>query len=231
MSIDSIIERVRAEAAQRRAPGIARPQAAADTAHRGLLGPLPAEIESLPRPLALPRYLAYHDETFLRVAFRELLGREPDESGWQTYRDRLRNGDLSKLEILAAIRFSDEGRRVNVPVPGLGRAWQLRRLFRIPVLGYVLEVANLIVRLPALAKNYERLEADLNLRFAQVHQAFRQEVIGPLAAKADKVSVAELERQTARMAFHKASQREVLELARRVEALEKREPGTDRPEA
>jgi len=70
--------------------------------------------------------------------------------------------------------------------------------------------------------NQQRFEADVHRRFAAIHEAFRLELLGPLGAKADKVSIAELHRQTARMAFNKVDREAMLDVERRLKALEAR---------
>ncbi len=222
-SLEEVIRRVKEAAAERslRAGGEA---AAAEPAiaHRKALAPLPPEIDSLPRPLTLAHYQAFHDETFLRLVYRELLKREPEPAAMAEFLGKLRSGAASKLDVVAGVRYSEEGRRAGVEVPGLQRAWRIQRLFHLPVIGYALQVLNAIVRLPAVIANHQRLEADVHRRFANVHEAFRQELLGPLGAKADKVSIAELHRQTARMAFNKVDREALLDVDRRLRALEER---------
>jgi hypothetical protein len=65
-----------------------------------------------------------------------------------------------------------------------------------------------------------RLESSIERRFAGGHRVFRLELIGPMEAKAGKSAVAELDRQAARVAFNYVSREALLELERRVEALE-----------
>ncbi len=219
LDLDSLIQRVRDEAAARKFPA-ACAASAPDTSHRNLLAPLPPDLESEPRPLPLSRFLAFHDETLVRLTYRELLGREPERDAAASYADRLHAGTLSKLDFIAAVSHSTEGRARAVPVPGLDAALRRERLFRLPVAGPLLRIAVLVLNLPALEANLRRLESSVERRFAEVHRVFRLELIGPMEAKADKSSLAELERQTARVAFNKANREALLELERRVEALE-----------
>ena len=228
--LDEVIRRVKEEAAERslRACGAGAP-AEPSIAHRKALAPLPADLDGLPRPLTLAQYRDFHDETFLRLVYREVLKREPEPAAMAEYLGKLRGGAASKLDVLAAIRYSEEGRRAGVEVPGLDRASKLNRLFRLPVIGYALQVLNAMVRLPAVMANHERLEADVHRRFADVHEAFRQELLGPLGAKADKVSIAELHRQTARMAFNKVDRETLIDVERRLKALEERLKANEGP--
>lgn len=103
--------------------------------------------------------LGFHDEAFVRNAYKVILRREPDDSGFVKYLENLRSGRYSKIDILRSLRFSPEGRNANVPVKGLGRLTVFRKLYRVPVAGYFLRLVVAIVRLPVLITNHRRLES------------------------------------------------------------------------
>src|SRR2546429_7684955 len=84
--------------------------------------------------------LPYHDHTFIWNAYRAILKREPDEAGLQQYLKNLRSGRFNKIDVLASLRFSPEGKSRNVRVEGLTRPALIRRLYRVPVLGFLLEM-------------------------------------------------------------------------------------------
>jgi O-antigen chain-terminating methyltransferase len=65
---------------------------------------------------------------------------------------------LNKIDILANIRFSIEGRNYGVRIDGLAWPAYLRRLYRIPVLGYLLEMVVGIARLPAWIRSQRQFE-------------------------------------------------------------------------
>ena len=69
-----------------------------------------------------------HGETFVRNAYRALLRRGPDPEGLGHFLALLRAG-RSKLAVLGGIRYSSEGRRVAVHVPGLYRRYLAERIF------------------------------------------------------------------------------------------------------
>lgn len=131
---------------------------------------LSPQISSLP-PLKLQpelekrdRYhlndlLGFHDEVFVRNAYKAILKREPDDSGMAHFLKNLRNGRYSKLDVLSSLRFSPEGQNTNVQIEGLGRRSVLRRMYRVPVAGYFLRLAVAIARLPVLITNFRRLES------------------------------------------------------------------------
>jgi SAM-dependent methyltransferase len=131
---------------------------------------LAPQISSLP-PLKLQpelekrdRYhvndlLGFHDEVFVRNAYKVILKREPDDSGMAHFLKNLRNGRYSKLDVLSALRFSSEGENVNVQIEGLSRRSVLRKMYRVPVAGYLLRLAVAVARLPVLITHFRQLES------------------------------------------------------------------------
>lgn len=65
--------------------------------------------------------LKFDDETFLRLAYNAVLGREVDKSGLNTYLRRLRRG-YDKVKILNELRASEEGKRQGFEIEGLEEA-------------------------------------------------------------------------------------------------------------
>lgn len=109
----------------------------------------------------LDELLQYHDRQFVWNAYRALLKREPDEEGYQGYLAQLRRGRRNKIDILASLRYSPEGERASVEVEGLKtRAW-FRRLYFVPVVGYLAELVVSLVRLPVLLRHQRQLENHL----------------------------------------------------------------------
>jgi O-antigen chain-terminating methyltransferase len=103
--------------------------------------------------------LGFHDEAFIRNAYGAILKREPDDSGFAHFLKNLRNGRYSKLDVLYSLRFSPEGQNANVPIEGLGKLSVLRKAYRVPVVGYLLQLAVAVARLPVLITNFRRLES------------------------------------------------------------------------
>lgn len=112
--------------------------------------------------------LGFHDETFVRNAYKAILRREPDDAGLAQYLGNLRSGYYSKIDILASLRFSPEGRIANVPIAGLGRPATFRKLYRVPVFGYLLRLMVAIVRLPVFITNHRRLESHITAQLDRV---------------------------------------------------------------
>jgi O-antigen chain-terminating methyltransferase len=105
--------------------------------------------------------LKYHDSQFIWNAYRAVLQREPDEPGLNGFLQKLRSGRWNKIDVLARLRFSPEGRRKNITIDGLQPRAMFRRLYRLPVLGYVAEWVVNLVSLPKLVRNQRSVEAYL----------------------------------------------------------------------
>jgi SAM-dependent methyltransferase len=103
--------------------------------------------------------LKYHDRDFVRNAYRAILKREPDESGFRECLERLRSGDINKIDVLASLRGSAEGKQNNDVIEGLKLPANIRSLGSVPILGYLLQLLVAIVRLPASIRDRRQFEA------------------------------------------------------------------------
>ena len=79
----------------------------------------PGSLDMSRRHYELHELLQYEDHEFIWNAYRALLKREPDESGFRGFLGRLRRGERTKIDLLASIRYSPEGRRKHVSINGL----------------------------------------------------------------------------------------------------------------
>lgn len=107
----------------------------------------------------LDALLSGQDEEFISQAYVILLGREPDSDGMSSYIARLRNGAISKIDILASIRYSQEGKERGVRVKGLMRRFLRNKLLGIPIAGFFVRYALIIVNLPGIISRIEKLDA------------------------------------------------------------------------
>ncbi len=103
-------------------------------------------------------FLALGSEGLLDAAYRTLLNRPPDPRGAARYRHALRTGRRTKIEVLGRIRFSREGRRHGVAIPGLLPAFAFALAYRVPIAGAVLAGASALLRLPAHLRDRAPLE-------------------------------------------------------------------------
>ncbi|HVG33006.1 MAG TPA: methyltransferase domain-containing protein [Pyrinomonadaceae bacterium] len=103
--------------------------------------------------------LKFHDREFVRNAYRAILKREPDDAGYAEYVENLRSGRFNKIDILASLRFSPEGRGKAVELEGLTFPAFVRRLYRVPVVGYLIEWTISILRVPMLLRSQRQFES------------------------------------------------------------------------
>lgn len=103
--------------------------------------------------------LKYHDRDFIRNAYQAILKREPDEAGFLHNIRLLRSGVFNKIDILASLRYSDEGKGAGVKITGLKLPATIRALERIPVLGYLLQLVLAFVRLPLMIRSQRQFQA------------------------------------------------------------------------
>ena len=102
--------------------------------------------------------LRFHGEEFVRIAYRALLLREPDQSGMAHYLESLAGGRFSKIDVLASLHSSPEGRQNPVKLAGLWLPLTVGRLERIPLAGNVIRLMVALVRLPRLLERHRQLE-------------------------------------------------------------------------
>ena len=170
LDLPELMEKIRVRAEERRANSVVNTAAilARVLAGNGAGAIMPASIPATdfslqPQFETRDRYrvedfLCFNDHIFVRNAYRGILQRDPDDTGFAQYLEALRSGRLNKLDILARLRYSPEGRARDVSIDGLKGA-QWRRLYRVPVLGYLLELSVGLVRLPKLLASVRQLEA------------------------------------------------------------------------
>ena len=127
-----------------------------------------AETSALPGPTNghLPQknhyhvndLLRFHGDEFVRNAYRALLGREPDQAGMAHHLERLASGHVNKIAVLASLLSSPEGRSTQVQLEGLSLPVAVRRLGRVPIIGYFVRLGVGILRLPNLVQHLNRFE-------------------------------------------------------------------------
>ncbi|WP_189456978.1 methyltransferase domain-containing protein [Cognatilysobacter bugurensis] len=107
----------------------------------------------------LGELLAYRDRAFVANAYRAILRREPDPEGLVCHLSRLRQGAASKVEVLAALRWSPEGVSCGVHINGLLLPTLLQRWKRKRFVGPLLAWGHAFVRLPTIMSRLYLLEA------------------------------------------------------------------------
>jgi 2-polyprenyl-3-methyl-5-hydroxy-6-metoxy-1,4-benzoquinol methylase len=133
----------------------------------------PIRLQPLFHPHSDGRYhvndlLKYHDRTFIQNAYRAILKRGPDAAGYQSFIDSLRSARLNKIDILARLRYSAEGRAKGVDIEGLRLPALIRKAYRVPVVGYFANLLVALGRLPLMIRSQQQFEA---------HALAQQEII------------------------------------------------------
>lgn len=118
--------------------------------------------------------LQYHNQDFIRNAYSAILKRPPEAGGYQGFMEGLRSGRLNKIDILAKLRFSAEGRKKKVRIEGLLLPSIVRKAYGLPILGYLLNVTVGIVRLPSMIQNQRRSEAHSLAQFEMIVEHLNQ---------------------------------------------------------
>ncbi|MCL1634638.1 methyltransferase domain-containing protein [Luteimonas sp. SX5] len=181
LPVDEIMRRVRAEIVQR--GGIAFPDEAGTAGEAG--DPLwwrPA-ADRLPekREYALADLLAFSDADFVVTAYRVVLFRSPDEEGFRHFLSQLRLGNLSKVEVLGALRWSAEGRARGVHIDGLLAPYVMRQWRRKRVIGPLIGWLHAFARLGSLP---DRLAGAESAQARELQQLGRQ--LNHMGAQLDK---------------------------------------------
>lgn len=159
-SVDEVLRRVRFEIALRRGAAGPAPTASPGADHRQLPR-WQSDIEGFTQKseYVLDDFLRLDDSDFVESAYRGLLRRPADEAGYLHYLSSLRESRLSKVEILAQLRWSAEGEARGVHVDGLLLPYLLQKWQRRRFVGPVLSWLHSLVRLPALIR---RLQAQVD---------------------------------------------------------------------
>jgi 2-polyprenyl-3-methyl-5-hydroxy-6-metoxy-1,4-benzoquinol methylase len=126
-------------------------------------------------------FLIYYDQEFLENAYKYLLQRKIDTHGMKNYLSRLRNGSLSKTDILLMLYYSKEGRSKNVILKGSKKRFLLFKLYHLPLFGYLFKLIATLLSLPRMVETINRNDAyignalvqqrrDINHLFKELHQ-------------------------------------------------------------
>jgi O-antigen chain-terminating methyltransferase len=129
-----------------------------------------ADEDSRPLPTTLEGLTALRDRAFVEAAYRVMLGREADAEGCEHVLAGLRGGTIDKVGVLGDLAGSPEGRQRSVHIAGLDRRYRLRRLGRLPVVGWFIRTLEAALRLPALVQAIRRQQAAIELASVEAEQ-------------------------------------------------------------
>lgn len=169
--------------------------------------------------------LKYHDKDFIQNAYRAILKRGPDAIGYKAFIESLRSGRLNKVDILARLRYSAEGRAKQVEIEGLQVPAMIRKAYRVPVIGYLLNLGVALARLPLMIRSEQQFSAHVLAQQEMVVEHLNR-IDRTLPAHAEEVSRAlDLQSEPGRKLVDEQQQqlRELTEEARRQTDLQGRQ--------
>jgi len=105
--------------------------------------------------------LRFHDRVFIENAYRAILRRYPSESECSSSLTNLRSGRINKIDVLAMLRFSPEGDTKGIKINGLRSRAFIRRIGRVPVVGYVVRLIIALIRLPSFIRDQREFDSYL----------------------------------------------------------------------
>lgn len=167
--------------------------------------------------------LKFHGEDFVRNAYRALLLREPDAAGLAHQLHTLADGRFNKIDILAGLHYSPEGQRSGVTLRGLSIPVAIRRLGRLPLIGYLIRMIIAVLRLPRLLQNQNQFEFySLSLQERIVaHQNQYQKDLSDAVAQIQVKMLEAQQKATDQQQTIELASRQLEELAGRHSNLEK----------
>ncbi len=165
ISVDQLMHEIRATVARRGAEND-QPAATLDLSHGQTNGASAISLQSefnahLDDRYHVNDFLKYHGATFVRNAYLGILKRPPDQSGNDGFLSALASGELNKIDVLARLHYSDEGKQTAVKITGLALPAFVRKLERVPGFGYLLSVVIATVRFPNLHRQLRQTEFHL----------------------------------------------------------------------
>ena len=118
---------------------------------------------------SVAKLLSFYDEHFIYFAYQSILGRIPDKEGLSYYLKRLRSG-ISKIELLAQLRISKEGKNINASIDGLDKLVRQYKLSKMPIFGglFNFNKVNLAQSLSALENKVQILEQETKHRLLEM---------------------------------------------------------------
>ncbi len=123
--------------------------------------------------------LIYDDFDFINNAYQALFRREPDETATR-FVDALRQGHLTKVEVLGQLRFSHEGMHHGVHVDGLLIPYKLRTWRRKRYVGPML---GWLISLGQLGRLFDRQATHMAMASAEIQSC--RDVANTLAEQVD----------------------------------------------
>lgn len=206
IQVDELMHSIRKEVGRQK--GYLQNPGAVLSSVEGATDSLPLELPRLEEPFIEPGhkkvwhvndFLQYHDRQFVDMAYRFILKRHCDGAGAQHYLNGLREGVFNKVEIIARLRYSPEGRAGKVSIKGLLFSLSVELLGKVPVIGFMVRWCIALVRLPVFVKHFKTLEELNRIREQRLYRQMDQWADLLEAASANTVTCGVFDRAQARI--------------------------------
>ena len=133
-------------------------------------------------------FLRFHDKDFIKNSYKNILQREVDSNGMEYYLTHLRNGMLSKADIVVILHHSKEGKAKNVIIIGTKKRFILLKIYKIPLIGYIVRSIVTLLTLPKLIRRINQSEADIG-RELYKYSYNSKLIISDISTKVDKIEL------------------------------------------
>jgi|GEM_PF-739957 len=142
-------------------------------------------------------FTKYHDEAFIDNAYELILNRPADPQGKTNYLRRLRDGSVSKAQIIAFLHFSKEGRFQNITIEGAKGQYVLSVLYKLPFISYIVKSIVTVLTLPKLLQRINQHENYASSEFLNIknrHSQITEELKTKVSINQQKILKEEQER-------------------------------------
>ncbi|RKQ60624.1 O-antigen chain-terminating methyltransferase [Thermovibrio guaymasensis] len=124
-----------------------------------------SKLETPSSTYTIGDFMNYHDEEFIKFAYKAILGREPDPEGFRHYLGKLRSGEFTRTDVIVRLRYSQEGRAKGVKILGIGKRAIYSYLSHVPVLGFIIKTLKFFFTVPKFMKLMNFLENSIYRNF------------------------------------------------------------------
>jgi glycosyltransferase involved in cell wall biosynthesis len=129
---------------------------------RGAIQGAPLAGEGLPamhmESVHLDELLQYEGTAFVQSVYRAVVHREPTNKEMAREIQKLHAGHVDKIELIAELRRTPEGREINTRIDKLAFSAGLRSVYRLPLVGWAARIAISVLRLPVAQRRQRQFE-------------------------------------------------------------------------
>ncbi len=166
-------------------------------------------------------FLKYDEKTFIKNAYKGILLRDADEQGLNFYLSMMGSGRLNKVQVLASLRYSKEGKEKKTNIKGLYLSYLATKLYKLPIMGYAIRWITAIIKMPLIVRNITAFENYTNTRFNHSDSIMTKEfntLRNTIEKKADAQAVQQLGYELEKKADAQAVQQLGYELEKKADA-------------